>query len=299
MGDKDEPAEAGFETSNVSKKLSRCQNFATWENPPLCYIENTQKEQLVLEHVRDYEKQLMLTYRTDRKLLLYPPNECNVRKFICSTMRPTQMPFLELYDWEKCAEFITNFIQYEELEPPNQFPQVIPSPSNILLWQLGDCFDLGIALCSLLIGAGYDAYCVHGRANRIITMKDETRMKCPIQMKEALMTESDFKPDEINPDTEEFPIPIKPPLISTFLKEQEEEGEERKRLDFLKRNTIDDDTPEVPPHDDWLGNRFHCWVLIKEGKRGVDDAFFIEPTTGRKYEITDENYENVEFVWND
>lgn len=39
--------------------------------------------------------------------------------------------------------------------------------------------------------------------------------------------------------------------------------------------------------------------MIKEGKRGVDDAFFIEPTTGRKYDITDELYENVEFVWND
>jgi hypothetical protein len=44
------------------------------------------------------------------------------------------MPFLELYDWEKCGEFISSFLSYEELDPPNEFPEIIPSPTNVLRW---------------------------------------------------------------------------------------------------------------------------------------------------------------------
>jgi predicted DNA-binding protein YlxM (UPF0122 family) len=40
----------------ISKKLGRCHHFQQYENPLLCYIENTPKEELVLEHVKDYER---------------------------------------------------------------------------------------------------------------------------------------------------------------------------------------------------------------------------------------------------
>jgi hypothetical protein len=87
MADSTQPQIEEAETGEIdekipSKKLSRCSYFASFEHPALCYTENTPKEDLVLEHVKDYERQLMLTYRTDRKLLLYPPNECGVEKFI-------------------------------------------------------------------------------------------------------------------------------------------------------------------------------------------------------------------------
>ena len=36
-----------------------------------------------------------------------------------------------------------------------------------------------------------------------------------------------------------------------------------------------------------------------EGKRQVEESFFIEPTTGKAYNLTKSLYENVEFVWND
>lgn len=41
-------------------------------------------------------------------------------------------------------------------------------------WQKGDSFDLSILLTSLLIGVGYDAYCVFGLAPRDITTKNES-----------------------------------------------------------------------------------------------------------------------------
>lgn len=39
---------------------------------------------------------------------------------------------------------------------------------------------MSVVLCSLLIGAGYDAYCVCGYATREITLMDETRNICPL-----------------------------------------------------------------------------------------------------------------------
>ena len=52
----------------------------------------------------------------------------------------------------------------------------------MLNWQAGDCFDFSIVLCSLLIGAGYDAYVVHGTAPKFITTKNESLMECPFSL---------------------------------------------------------------------------------------------------------------------
>lgn len=49
----------------------------------------------------------------------------------------------------------------------------------ILCKLLGDCFDISILLCSLLIGVGFDAYCVYGIAPREIASKNESLMDCP------------------------------------------------------------------------------------------------------------------------
>lgn len=50
--------------------------------------------------------------------------------------------------------------------------------------QKGNCFEISVVLCSLLIGAGYDAYCVCGYATREITLMDETRNVCPLLKQE-------------------------------------------------------------------------------------------------------------------
>jgi len=55
-------------------------------------------------------------------LLLYPKNECDVYKFICTTLRPTKLGFLELYEYKDCAKYVANYIAYEELDPPDEFP---------------------------------------------------------------------------------------------------------------------------------------------------------------------------------
>lgn len=149
---------------------------------PRCYTENTSKEELVLEHVLEYERQFKVIYDPTRELILAPKNECDKRKFICTTLRPTKLPYTELYDYEGAAKFIANYLDYEELAEPNRLPSHIPSPANVLNWQEADAFDFAIALCSLLLGVGYDAYVVYGTAPKEITTKDESLMECPFDL---------------------------------------------------------------------------------------------------------------------
>lgn len=53
---------------------------------------------------------------------------------------------------------------------------------------------------------------------------------------------------------------------------------------------------EEKPKDALYGMRAHCWVLIKAGKREVEEDFFIEPSTGMRCEMNDVNYLGVCFV---
>ena len=143
-----------------------------------------------------------MIYEPTRKLLLAPRNECGKRKFICTTIKPTKLPYTELYEWEKCAKFIADFLEYEELTIPDQLPKIIPSPANVIHWQSGDSFDFAIVLCSLLIGCGYDAYVVYGTAPKEITTKDESLMDCPFPL---YMPENEEDEDpEVDHDEEQM-----------------------------------------------------------------------------------------------
>lgn len=80
----------------------------------------------------EYKRQFKVIYDPSRKLLLAPKNECSKRKFICTTIRPTKLPYTELYEWSRCAKFVSDFLEYEELAIPDALPKIIPSPANVL-----------------------------------------------------------------------------------------------------------------------------------------------------------------------
>lgn len=54
----------------------------------------------------------------------------------------------------------------------------------MLRWQEGDCFDMSILLVSILIGNGYEAYCVYGYAPKAVTTRDTSLMDCPGWLRE-------------------------------------------------------------------------------------------------------------------
>jgi hypothetical protein len=105
----------------ANEKLKRCHDYAEGQEGPIpeCYRFNTPKEELVLEHVMEFKKQFQLVNDEGREIFLYPKNECGVYKFLPTTIRPTKLGFLELYDYAKCANHIANYIAYEELDPPD------------------------------------------------------------------------------------------------------------------------------------------------------------------------------------
>jgi len=276
-------------------KTNRCQTYAKNRHIPNSYMENTLKEELVLEHLIQYKKEFSSAIDPKRDLLLYPMNECKKYKFICTTIRPTKVPYPELYDYEKCAKFLSDFIEYEELNPPNEFPKYIPSPENVLLWQIGDCFDISIALCSLLIGSGYNAFVVYGNAPRYITIKDQTNLDCPDFPDDIKVIEPD-----LTDTAEESDIKIveyKKKIISQFENDLQKQIEEDERQRWIEDNVINDDQPELERYDPWNKKRIHCWVLIKKNKR-IDTSLFIEPASGRIYPIENSPFEKVDAVFN-
>jgi hypothetical protein len=294
----------------------RCNKFLydRDESCPRCYFENTSKEELVLEHVLEYKRNYKIMYDPDRKLLLAPKNECGIRKFICTTIRPTKMPFVELYNWDKCSKFIADFLEYEELAEPDKLPETIPSPANVLKWQAGDSFDFSIILASLLSGAGYDAFVVYGTAPKFITTKDESLMDCPFETFMEANEEDDdpyFDPDEKNMVIEaqnkkppeqaaDFKVEQTPELYSKFDRKNEDMAYHEAQANQVKALKIDDDQPDLTPTDefDQRKSRKHAWILIQKGPREVPKSFFIEPTTGRRYEIDDSPYFQIECVFN-
>ncbi|KAF4672862.1 hypothetical protein FOL47_011281 [Perkinsus chesapeaki] len=143
------------------------------------YAANSKQEERLLQHARDFQARFSQTYGEERQLYLYPSNEIGVPKFLPTTLRPLKLSYPELNELKSCAKFIANYIAYEPLKDPAAFPTVVCSPSTTLFYQAGDAFDISVVLCSILIGAGYDAYCVAGIAPRWITCRSLKRRDCP------------------------------------------------------------------------------------------------------------------------
>ncbi|XP_041350936.1 dynein regulatory complex subunit 7-like [Gigantopelta aegis] len=263
---------------------------------PASYKDNLPKEKLILQYCDNFCRQYVHLYRDRKPLFVNPINECGVEKFICTTLRPTQLPFKELYNWEGAADFVADYLSFEPLEPPYELPPRLISPATVINRQKGNCFEYNTLLVSLLIAAGYDAYVVSGYASRETCLADESRGVCPL-----LKKKEEAKQEEKKMIIKKYSV--KPPrdLTSKFILKQErrkvaeQEAEEEKRrvdeeLKQLER--------EKPAPDPLLGLRVHSWVLVLAGKREVPESFFIEPFTGLSHELNSESYHGIESLWN-
>lgn len=289
----DEDGLTAERTEPVTQKVIRCRRLVAETQPPNPrYCLNTPKEELLLEHVREFEEQFVNVYG-NRFLFLCPPNEYSVPKFLPTSIRPTHLPYKELYEVKPCAQFLADFFNYDELNPPDRYPGVVPAPHSVLKWQAGDCFDLSIALCSLLIGVGYDAYCVSGFAPRFITTRNEARSACP-----QLEWNTEDKKEEVEAEDDEFVIQKKPPLKSEYREARRMADEvDKARLDEEEKKSDSEDDPSSD-EDEFENRRIHCWVLVRKGSREVREDMYVEPTTGRIYDVNRCPYLKIDLVWN-
>ena len=400
-------------------------------------VANTRLEDDMLKYVDEFRAKFAEFYPDRRPLLLDPLNECGVRKFVCTTVRPSKLEHTSLYDLRPCCEFVANYLEYEQLESPLLFPSALPSPYTVMEWQAGDCFDLSVALCSLLVGVGYDAYVCVGYAPKRVTTNDQTEQECPVLEREAAQRarEEEARANAPAPEVKQSKYKVKQLIDLTskleledaayareearaakeamkarkrFEKEERRkraeaeaaaadaverasaasqpgspgraklaetaeggdagenaaaegdgdaaspagDGEEAAAADGEEAAAADgeaggedlsaeaaEDPPVVPepgpeeteellpaetaaepaPLDlgaaapeaeadpaaeearldkKYEGKRVHAWVLVRAGKREVDETVFIEPTTARRYPVDASPYQGLECVWN-
>ncbi|NWR26957.1 DRC7 protein, partial [Tachuris rubrigastra] len=259
---------------------------------PSSYKTNSRQEKKLLRIADHFLQQYTLVCPDRKPLFLHPVNECGVEKFVSTTLRPTLLPYPELYHWSGCASFVCNYLTMEPLKCPITPPSSLYSPTTILKYQRGNCFDFTVLLCSLLIGAGYDAYCVHGYASREICTLDQTQDLCPLLK----------KPQEVPmmKKSRKYKVKILPEPQSKFELQQKAKKKEEAE-DVQKKEEEEEVVMEVqekPKRDPLHGLRVHAWVLVQSGKRKVPETFFINPFTGNSHNTTDECFLGIESIWN-
>ena len=279
---------------------------------PPSYSATSDKEARMLEYVESFRLQFIELYPARRPLLLTPANESGTKKFVCTTLRPTMTAYSELYDADPCARFVADFLRYETLHEPANYPEHVPSPLSVLGYQAGDCFDFSFVLASLLLGVGYDAYVVVGYAPRAVTECDQSRLKCPLLDEEERVAKDKAKTEaeaakaaaQKKPSKYSFSAPTS--LESQFekdmrIKEEETEAEEKgASVAFTHASAAGLKVPSAVDPDDALpaGCRVHCWVIVLAGKREVTESYFIEPSTGARFPLSGSPYQGIEVAFN-
>jgi hypothetical protein len=286
---------------------------------PHSYKSNSTKEELALEYVENFRRQFVGIFPKRAPLLLFPKNECGIRKLICSTVRPTQLPYKELYDIRSCSQFVSGFIDFEPLADPYQVPKIVPSPTMVLKSQVGDSFGFAVLLASFLLGSGYDAYVVSGYAPKWMTLRDESRQICPMLETDVLGQTEESKGSPragaagrrssagskdasglTNPAYELKPHGIPKSqfieMLETRAKEEEAAAARRKEAEGDLVETYEDEGKKSDDDEDQ--KLVHAWVMVGPIKRGIKETLFVEPSTGRFYRVQNSPYVGVESVWN-
>lgn len=155
---------------------------------------------------------------------------------------------------------------------------------------------------------------VSGYATREVTTNDQRRVKCPYIPEDVAEVEA---VEELDP---KYRLKDKPFLKSRFLMQVEQkklDAESEVLAELERQKQLELEEFERPPPDAEHGFRSHAWIAMikdapwcykEEFKRPLDAddddenlepmAFFIEPSTGFRHELTDLCYQGIESIWN-
>lgn len=267
-------------------------NDACYQSAPKSYITNTDTEQFCLNLVSDF---LSIVKKENDGLsqpaFIVAENEFGVKKCVCTTLKPQLLPYPAVYNLDECSAFVSQYMEFEPLEDPCEPPICIPSPSQVLSWGVGDCFDLSILLASFLIGSGYDAYVVFGIAPKWICSRDRSNLKFQINgSKKPCLLESELSLSDQSIQN-----------IVKQLKSFSSDGEFGESIPEIQSDQEYDTHVNDEEIDSLHGKRIHCWVAVKENLRSPlgSGEIFVEPSTGEKYSIQGEYpYIRIFGLWN-
>lgn len=132
-------------------------------------------------------------------------------------------------------------------------------------------------------------------------------MACPLSLKLDEVDDPYYDADEQQMsqakqknDSEEltFKVENKPPQRSEYDDGVEDKNRAEEHAAHLRALTIDDDEADYEKEDEYGRSRVHAWVLMNKGSREIQYPFFIEPTTGRRYETDGAPYHTIEAIFN-
>ncbi|XP_075882922.1 dynein regulatory complex subunit 7 isoform X2 [Nelusetta ayraudi] len=257
---------------------------------PESYRVNTPDEERLLVFATELQRQYSHLYPERTPLLLCPTNEYGV-KFVSTCLKPTPPESSQLYTWQGCSSFVANFMSLEPLDPPTEPPQQQFSSTLVLRCQRATSLEFAALLCSLLLGANYDAYVVSGYTDREMCERDLRLKECPLLDAEKRSINAKVK-TEFN----KYMVKQKRELKSRFVTQQEKKkGSSRLRL--LKSKSGQEESRRRD-QDPLHGRRVHFWVLVLAGSRSIDEHFFIDPLSGKSYSSDNDHFLGVESVWN-
>ena len=161
-------------------------------------------------------------------------------------------------------------------------------------------------MASLLIGAGYSAYCVSGYAKKNIIHNDQTQRTFPFEIEPE---EEPVKEEKKVFKESKYKLKTRPNLTSNFVKENYDIKEEIEQVEKQVSEEIDSEKRESEELKDEDSPKkivkslkfVHCWVVVLPGRRDVKSPFFIEPSSGDVIEVSDADavgYQEIESVWN-
>ncbi|KAG5487107.1 hypothetical protein LSCM1_07779 [Leishmania martiniquensis] len=296
-------------SSVTASRASRLQSFLRSPDIPVSFYTNTTIDDNVLAVAKQFDI-LYQKYFPDRKpLFLSPNNECQRPKVICSFVRPTSLPYDQLFDLEGCCQFVADYMRYEPLYDASvyddeyddiveQLPRQIVSPATALEWQVGNCFEISLVLASFLIGANFNAYVVIGTATKAVCLSDQRNIMWKGEIPQEANSDDEAEDDLPKNNPYIALIPEKLTLRPTTDPDPELVSRKSSTTlspgDYAKAS----DTQDVPSG---IVRPIHSWVLVLPGgRRSLSKAAFVEPSTGQLIPLSasDNYYTSVEALFN-
>jgi len=270
------------------------------------HFRNTAKEELLLDYVEGFRRQFVQLFPARNPLFLCPFNEFGVRKFVCTTLRPCPQGAAETWDYQTCAKFVADYLDYHPFPQLTELPDLMPSVSLIQKLRKGDALDFSSFLFSLLRGSDYEAYVVSGYATKSICERDLGKLPCPSEFLEASKWEDPNLTFEkkTNEADEEYAKVYNIQSAKADTKSYEAFLENQKEMEIEKQKLLEIERlkkEEAAKLDPLEGRRVHFWILLKAGKRNLEKDLFIEPTTGHCFDTTDPElpFNHIESVFNE
>ncbi|XP_044013360.1 dynein regulatory complex subunit 7-like [Aphidius gifuensis] len=85
---------------------------------PSTYQSNNEKEKLLLWYAENFRKQYKIIHPQRKPIVLAVENECNIQKFVSTSIRPSTLPYPEFQTWHGSAKFVSDYVTYEPMRRP-------------------------------------------------------------------------------------------------------------------------------------------------------------------------------------